>query len=279
MSSRRTMVAVLTIVHGRHDHLAELLAGCDRSDRRPDLVVVAAMDDPTIETQVRHNPLRTVVLHVDRHPLGLPLAAARNAAADAALGCGADVLIFLDVDCIPSPSLIARYAEVVTTRKQPRPWVAAGEVAYLPPSSRGYRPDELDELAEPHPSRPVLDPGRVEPADELDLFWSLSFATSARSWRSLGGFHPDYIGYGGEDTDFAMRIGQSGGELVWVGGARAYHQHHDSQNPPVQHLADIVRNSRIFHSRWGRWPMRGWLEEFDRRGLIRFDGERLTVPQ
>ena len=42
-------------------------------------------------------------------------------------------------------------------------------------------------------------------------------------------------------------------------GARAYHQHHPSSSPPVQHLADILRNGALFRRRWGRWPMEGWL--------------------
>ena len=54
-----------------------------------------------------------------------------------------------------------------------------------------------------------------------------------------------------------------------MGGARAYHQHHPVSSPPVEHLDDILRNGRLFHERWGEWPMAGWLEEFERRGLVR----------
>ena len=38
--------------------------------------------------------------------------------------------------------------------------------------------------------------------------------------------------------------------------------------PPVEHVADIVRNARLFHDVWGTWPMQGWLDEFERRGLV-----------
>jgi N-acetylglucosaminyl-diphospho-decaprenol L-rhamnosyltransferase len=37
----------------------------------------------------------------------------------------------------------------------------------------------------------------------------------------------------------------------------------------VEHLDDILRNGRLFHERWGEWPMAGWLEEFEQRGLVR----------
>ena len=53
-----------------------------------------------------------------------------------------------------------------------------------------------------------------------------------------------------------------------MGDARTYHQHHPTQEPPVQHLDDILRNGAIFAERWGRWPMGGWLAEFETRGLV-----------
>ncbi len=35
-----------------------------------------------------------------------------------------------------------------------------------------------------------------------------------------------YVGYGGEETDFAWRLEAAGIPMAWVGGAVAYHQHH-----------------------------------------------------
>lgn len=271
-----SQVAVLTIAHGRHDHLAEVLVGCERSLRRPDLVVVCAMDDPGIEPLVRRSDLPTEVVHLPRHELGLPLAAARNRAAALALSRGADVLVFLDVDCIPSPTLIGRYAHVLETRVHEVPLIAAGEVAYLPDAAP-YDHERLEDLADPHPARPVLAPEQVETASDLDLFWSLSFAVTAQSWCAVAGFDETYVGYGGEDTDFAARVAERRGTMVWVGGARVYHQFHENRMPPVHHLDAIVRNAHVFHRRWGRWPMIGWLQEFDRMGLVRFDGERLSI--
>jgi len=61
-----------------------------------------------------------------------------------------------------------------------------------------------------------------------------------------------------------------------VGGAWAYHQHHPSPDPPVQHLRDIIRNAAVFHRRWGWWPMSGWLHEFERRGLIVYEHHTQT---
>jgi len=58
-----------------------------------------------------------------------------------------------------------------------------------------------------------------------------------------------------------------------VGSARAYHQWHPVSDPPVEHLDDILRNGATFFERWGSWPMEGWLAEFERRGLVRKQGE------
>ena len=61
--------------------------------------------------------------------------------------------------------------------------------------------------------------------------------------------------------------------------ARAYHQHHPVSSPPVEHLHDVLRNGRLFCDRWGEWPMRGWLEQFERRGLVRRDGAEWVLVE
>lgn len=147
-----------------------------------------------------------------------------------------------------------------------------GTVSYLPaPGSDGYRLDELAHLAQPHGARPAPADGQILPARDYSLFWSLSFAVGADTWQRLGGFHEQYVGYGGEDTDFAQLARRAGVPLYWIGGAPAYHQHHPVEQPPVSHLDDILRNAHIFRDRWGWWPMRGWLEQFAELGLVRYE--------
>jgi GT2 family glycosyltransferase len=111
---------------------------------------------------------------------------------------------------------------------------------------------------------------------EHRLFWSLSFALTARTWHETGGFCEDYTGYGGEDTDFALTAAARGVGLWWVGGAPAYHQHHPVSRPPVEHLDDILRNGALFRKRWGTWPMEGWLRGFAERGLVVHDRDTDT---
>ena len=259
------MLAIVTTASGRHDHLLNQLHGIARSKRLPDLHVVVAMDDPQLSELCGN---RAVVLHQRRVDGRLPVATARNIGAEFALSQGVDTLVFLDVDCIPSDRLIGRYADLVMELPGA---LLSGTVAYLPPPpAGGYDLSRLSELGHAHPARPAPAHNTVQPLS-IDLFWSVSFALHATTWTQLGGFCEAYTGYGAEDTDFARIALSRGAAHYAVGGALAYHQWHPSTDPPVQHLHDILGNARTFHRRWGTWPMIGWLEGFERLGLIVFD--------
>lgn len=269
------VVAVVTIVRGRHDHLRGQQQGLAAGEVVPDLWVVAAMGDPGVSAVVDAGARaahRTVVLDVPEAGDELPLAAARNAGAAAARAAGADVLVFLDVDCIPAPDLVGTYRDACARRALEDPGVpdvVSGPVHYLPPRAGGaaYGAGELAR-SRPHPARPVVTAGDREEASDILLFWSLSFAMTSSSWDAVGGFDEGYRGYGGEDTDFALLVDRAGGRLWWLRGAAAYHQHHPVESPPVRHLEAIVRNSNRFHERWGFFPMGGWLSAFEADGLV-----------
>ena len=130
MSGPRT--AVVTLAHGRHEHLRGQGWGLARQTVRADAWVVVAMGDPEVGAVAHEvDPAATVVPVRLAAGGELPLSAARNAGAAAALGLGAEVLVFLDVDCIPAAGTVARYAEVLGDGR-PGPVVACGEVAYMP---------------------------------------------------------------------------------------------------------------------------------------------------
>lgn len=256
--------AVITIVAGRHDHLVRQRAAL----HGPEHHVVVAMGENEAEQCRRLVGDTSDVIAVETQLGGLPLARARNAGARRALDAGAELLVFLDVDCIPGAALLERYAAAAGST----PALLCGPVGYLPPApADGYPAAGLHSLATPHPARPVPPDGELHHGGDHALFWALSFAVTATVWRRVGGFCEDYVGYGGEDTDFGQLAKRAGVALVWVGGAWAYHQHHPSENPPVHHLADVLRNAVVFHRRWGWWPMSGWLAAFAERGLARHD--------
>ncbi len=260
-------LSVLTLVRGRRDHLVNLIAGLSASTQQPDELVIAYMqDEPHAGLPETAFPVRTVL--VPGEPM--PLAAARNRAAEAARG---ETLVFLDVDCIPSPTLIARYAETAGEG------VRLGEVLYLPAGAvdNGVDAAKLDRLGVRHPAKPAIAPDEIRPTPNHGELWGLSFALSAADWRAAGGMDERYVGYGAEETDFAARLERAGVPMAWVGGARAWHQHHAVHVPPYQHFDAILRNATLFRATWGRWCMDYWLGQFVDRGMIRIDGDSIVI--
>jgi GT2 family glycosyltransferase len=259
-----TTVGVVVIAADRDEHLARLLDGLAEQARRADRVVVVDMAGTADLTTGA--PFDVERVAVARDGSTLPLGAARNAGA-AALGC--DVTVFLDVDCIPHPSLVADYAAALTARPDV---LACGRVRYLCEGWSGTTPAMLDACSTVHAARPT-------PAvDELDtqrheLFWSLNFAVTATTWGRLGGFDPSFRGYGAEDTDLGLRARQLDIPLLWVAGALAYHQWHPPTRRDPSRTPELVANARRFHRRWGSWPMRGWLDELAADGAVTFDPE------
>lgn len=264
--------AVVTAVHGRTGHLRNQMSGLDRSVLGVGRHVVVAIDDDAAATVAQPDDRRTHVIPFGSTSSRLPMAAARNLGARVATDEGAELLIFLDVDCIPAPDLVGRY---VRAARHPAHEGAllCGPVTYLPPPDvAGYDLARLEAMTDPHPARPTPDGDDIVASTDYELFWSLSFAVTAEVWRRIGGFCTAYAGYGGEDTDFAQKAAAESISMRWVGGAHAYHQFHPVSDPPTEHLHDIVANAIVFEGRWGWWPMRGWLDAFEARGLITRDG-------
>ncbi|WP_228431107.1 glycosyltransferase family 2 protein [Baekduia soli] len=255
---------MITIAAGRERHLARQRASLGSFCAPGRYVVVAMGDGATACCRQACGPEADVIA-VDVGLQGLPLAHARNAGALHAIARGAELLVFLDVDCLPGPRLLERYQTAAASAPTS---LLCGPVACLPPPGReGYRDEDLEELARPHPARPVPAEDALVHTRDHELFGTLSFAVTAETWRAVGGFCEDYVGYGGEDTDFGQLAARAGVDLCWVGGAWAYHQFHPTQDPPVHHLDDILRNAATFHRRWGWWPMIGWLKAFTELGL------------
>jgi GT2 family glycosyltransferase len=262
---------MITTVHGREDHLRRQIAGLQRSIRPADMHVVVALDDPTVRGVVDSTGWLAVVVDCESADGPLPVAQGRNVGAARALDGGAELLVFLDVDCIPAAALIERYHQTAAHFAHAHA-LLCGPVTYLPPPGpRGYILNRLSSQINPHPARPAPAATNVIASTDYSLFWSLSFAVRAATWKHIGGFCEHYRGYGGEDTDFAQCAAAAGVTMRWVGGADAFHQYHPVSDPPIEHLDDILRNAALFHRRWGWWPMQGWLQEFENRGLIRRD--------
>ncbi|QEA39480.1 glycosyltransferase [Pistricoccus aurantiacus] len=262
-------VSVLTLVRGRREHLVNLIHGLTRQTRLPDELIVAYMQpEPHRHLPETRFPVREVYIDDEI----MPLAKARNRAAQAANN---EVLIFLDVDCIPSPSLVESYRQALSERVG----LYLGEVFYLPAGAVTTPLDylRLDGVGKSHPARPTMpkEGRRLEP--DPGSLWGLSFALGRRDYWRAGGMDEAFYGYGGEETDFAWRLHDARVPFFWLGRARAYHQHHPMHAPPYPHFVHILRNADYFHRKWQRWCMEYWLGQFRDAGLIAWREEGNTL--
>jgi GT2 family glycosyltransferase len=259
------MLSVLTLVKNRPAHLHNLLSGLVQGSRLPDEVVVVVMGgtDPEPEIDIPNLHIRYLWMNAE----GLPLAQARNLAASAT---DHQNLVFLDVDCIPSPQLISSYEKALVDNDA----LYMGPVYYLEVPINSVDQSELEARARPHPDRIPPVEGPVSACDRYELFWSLSFALRKTTWDGLGGFDERFTGYGAEDTDFAYTAREQRLPLLWVRDALAFHQYHHTYDPPLQHFAAIVANAKRFKNKWGTWPMEGWLSAFAKMSLIEWSPER-----
>ena len=263
-------ISLLTIVRGRRRHLENLLLGVSRLAIRPREVVVVFMNE-SVPADLP-NPgcrLRTATLRDPDHQL--PLAKARNRAA--ALAC-CERLVFLDVDCIPGPGFLPAMVRPLLRSEA----LVMGNPFYLPAgaAASGWTFRSLETKGAVHPRRPQPPAFGHERTDRYELFWSLAFAVRKSTFARMGGFDPSFVGYGGEDTDFAFTAREAGVPF-YLADARCYHQHHTTCTPPYNHFDDIVTNARAFHAKWDKWPMEGWLDAFAAEGYLRREANDLVV--
>ncbi len=252
-------VSICTLAHGRSTHLANLVTGLSQSDVLPDELVIAVMQDNAYDLPDAPYPVRQWILGSD----AIPLARARNTAAREAVG---ELLIFLDVDCIPHPACVTDY--IAASRSHGG--VFMGEVGYLPKGSTdaGVDFDLFERVAVRHSERPGPPERGLRACEDYRCFWSLNFAMSADLFRASGGFDEAFDGYGGEDTDFGRTLSSQHVPLWWVKGAKAYHQYHPHFMPPVHHLDSVLANAATFARKWGHPTMQHWLRAFVLMGLV-----------
>ncbi len=251
---------MVTIAHGRALHLTNLVLGLTQQTTQPLELVVGVMQDRPYDLPDTPFPVRQLLVEGGD---ALPLARARNTVGDAAEGA---VIAFVDVDCIPAPTLVADYAREARRGEG----LCMGEVLYLPAgaSAAGWRYADFDAVAEQHCDRQGPPSEPRERCGDYRCFWSLNFAMHREDWARSGGFDEGYIGYGGEDTDFGRTLDELGIPFWWVRGARVYHQHHPHAMPPVQHIDSVLRNTNHFAEKWGHRTMEHWLYAFREMGLI-----------
>lgn len=252
-------ISVITIVKDRENHLLNLIKALEQSYTTPYELIIVRMNEP--------NRFIWSSLNILQHSLnekGLPLAKARNIGATLAQG---ELLIYLDVDCIPSYNMLDYYYQGM--QYSVGNCILMGQVRYLPKDAVPHHWDgdlgQLHSLGEYHPLRPRVK--SIRPELKYELFWSLAFAISKEQYEALGGFDTHYTGWGGEDTDFAFTAREAGILLYWS-MATCFHQYHPPNDNPEWYLESIVTNANYFYSKWGIYPMKTFLDYFENQGLI-----------
>ena len=252
-------LSVVTLAKGRPEHLRNLVLGLQRQELAPAELVVAVMQADRYALPQSSFPIRQIMVA----GAALPLAAARNAAVRAATG---GAVVFLDMDCIPTPSLVADYADGLARLDG----LLMGEVQYLADGATpdGWSCDDFASVSVRHSDRRGPPKERLERCADYRCFWSLNFAMRRATFLASGGFDETYVGYGGEDTDFGKTLDQKGVDIAWMRGGLAYHQYHPHHMPPTHHLDSVVRNAQLFERKWGYRTMGHWLHAFRLMGLI-----------
>jgi glycosyltransferase involved in cell wall biosynthesis len=205
------MISVIVTTYNRPDALAAVLTGLDnQTDQNFEIVIADDGSDPDASGLAQ----RFDAKHVWHPHEGFRAGVIRNRAVEASSG---DYIIFLDGDCVPRPSFIARHRDLAESG-----WFVAGNRVLLTEDATarylkagGYIPGGW--LA----ARLRGDINRLLPLLALPLLrkaspakWKGAKTCNLGVWRHdfdhVGGFDEAYRGWGYEDSDFVIRLIREG---------------------------------------------------------------------
>lgn len=260
-------ISVCTLYSQRTSHLQNLVQGLIKSKMHPSELVVICMNDSLPELPPTPFKINSSVIN-SLHKL--PLAAARTKASSIANG---DFLIFLDVDCIPHPDLVKTF----TYHLEQEDALYQGSIRYLHSQWRKqWTFETLNFDSAPNQLQGEELAGNQRVIHKYEFFWSLCFGIRKSTFTKIGGFDTRFTGYGGEDTDFSFTARLHKIPFYKI-SALAYHQFHASYSPPLNHLADIVENAKVFYDKWNFLPMDKWLKQFAELGYIKLENNRIEI--
>jgi GT2 family glycosyltransferase len=227
LTSPPRTVAVVVPYFEQQTDLDRTLAALQRQDHPADLLEVVVADDGSASPPVIHCPeLRCTVVRQQNQ--GFRAAAARNLGVAAT---SSDIICFLDADTVPEPTYITNLVMLPSVVPDA---LVVGRRRHA--ELDGWTPDRLSqwwsggpgprELPEPN----WLTDGYRETADLLHIdsrsyryLISSVMCCSRELFDDVGGFDESFVGYGGEDWEFAHRALACGAVLQHARAAVAWH--------------------------------------------------------
>jgi GT2 family glycosyltransferase len=212
-------VSVVIVHYEQPQQLARTYWALSRQTLAP-LEVIVVDDGSQVAPTVPPGGPPTQIL--TQPNLGFRAAAARNLGASR---CRGDVIVFLDADTSPEPDCLRYLTRRVA---QCRDVVAVGRRRHA--DFTGL-PIDVEPLDAPRLTDPAwLRDGYGGSRDLLDAdgrsfryIISAVLACGRRLYEELAGFDERFIGYGGEDWDFAYRAWNAGAVFVHEAKAVAWH--------------------------------------------------------
>ena len=272
-------VAVITAGHRQHDDHLDQIGGLARAVVTPDLHVVISMGDRDLtrgRVPLRHDRWETVVRAMPPGPQRARRVMARDTGARAAVMAGAELLIFLDADALPSLHLVERYAEALArgpVEGGPR-ILCGGLVDPGPRPAAGYEWSRLDHLVADDLAAAGLGAGEEAPEPHLERLRVASLGLTAADLEKMDGLVGADLATSDHDLDLASRLRAAGGSLAWLGGVAALRRRRRLADVTSAELATLERAANRYEERWNtRLTGVPVLIAAERAGRLRRDGE------
>jgi len=268
-----TRTAFVTTVRRQHDELIDQVSGFSLGAEVPDVHVVVGLADRAVSQgrlPITSDRWQTEVVGLPTVKRELPTARGLQLGVETAVQAGADLLVLLDVTCIPGPQFLGHLLQHIREHpgNGPTLWTTAVQrLREAPP--QGYEFARLEDwVVDPEHHPAPLPPQLGEVALDPDRFASPVLVISVEDLASVGGLCEEYVGGLGHDSDLAAAVAAAGGQVRLVPGATAYRRHRPAERPDALHLSVASRDALVYRDRWGRWPAAPWFADLVAAGLI-----------
>lgn len=278
----RPVVAVITAGYRQHDAHLDQIGGLARAPVTPDLHVIISMGDRDLtrgRVPLHHDRWKTIVRAMPPGPQRARRVMARDTGARMAVEAGAELLIFLDADALPSLHLVDRYAEALARPSDDGPRVLCGGLVDPGPrSAAGFQWSRLDQLVAEDLAAIGLAAGEVIPEPRVERFRAASFGITAEDLESIGGMVGPELNSSDHDLDLASRLKEAGGHLGWLVGVTALRRPRSLADVTPVELDTLARAANRFERRWGtQLSAVPALRAAERHGLVQRGKDGLWV--